>query len=362
MAGVEPGRALHCQGGGLTLSGTLRIGAARPSSLVDAPSPTIWNVPDLHTLLLGLVALQAGILLCRRVAVLGRLDIPASVVGGVLMSFVTMAVYALSGVEIVFATTLRDVLLLVFFVTIGLSAKLSALRAGGRPLAILCAVTVLLLVLQNVTGLLMARAFGAHPFMPAPPQELYGNCCSSLIPAGAATQLKLRGILNAGPELIVADLVEVFIQLRPRPGGGELLCARIPAGDFVAVSRGYESAIPTASSPLRGGIDQVVVRPEQTRPSPAHSPQRAEFETPPPGRPVAGRRDRAQHLPAGGHRRRTGLPRHRALTPAATGQSKRSCSPARGGCRNASAFGGGSGRSSPCLRAAVAKSAAIWSA
>ena len=132
---------------------------------MNAASPTIWQVPDLYTLLVGLVALQAGVLLCRRIAVLGRLDIPPPVVGGVLMSLVTAAAYNVAGIDITFATTLRDVLLLVFFVTIGLSAKLSALRAGGRPLAILCGVTVLLLVLQNVTGLLMARLFGAHPFM-----------------------------------------------------------------------------------------------------------------------------------------------------------------------------------------------------
>ena len=116
---------------------------------MNAASPTSWHVPDLHTLLVGLLALQAGILLCRRIAVLDRLDIPPPVVGGVLMSLVTAAAYAVAGVDITFATTLRDVLLLVFFVTIGLSAKLSALRAGGRPLAMLCAVTVLLLTLQN---------------------------------------------------------------------------------------------------------------------------------------------------------------------------------------------------------------------
>ena len=132
---------------------------------MNAASPTTWQVADLYTLLVGLVALQAGVLLCRRIAVLGRLDIPPPVVGGVLMSLVTAAAYNVAGIDVTFATTLRDVLLLVFFVTIGLSAKLSALRAGGRPLAILCGVTVLLLVLQNVTGLLMARLFGAHPFM-----------------------------------------------------------------------------------------------------------------------------------------------------------------------------------------------------
>ncbi len=132
---------------------------------MSAAPETTWHVPDLHTLLVGLVALQLGSMLCRRIGVLGRLDIPAPVVGGVLVSFFTMAAHNAFDVDISFATAMRDVLLLVFFVTIGLSAKLSALRAGGRPLAILCAVTVLLLVVQNVTGLLMAWLFGAHPFM-----------------------------------------------------------------------------------------------------------------------------------------------------------------------------------------------------
>jgi len=45
-----------------------------------------------------------------------------------------------------------------------LSAKFSALKAGGRPLAILCAVTVILLVAQNAVGILVAAGAGAHPF------------------------------------------------------------------------------------------------------------------------------------------------------------------------------------------------------
>lgn len=50
-----------------------------------------------------------------------------------------------------------------FFTTVGLSAKLSSLKAGGRPLAILCAVTVLLLIVQNIVGILIASLAGAHP-------------------------------------------------------------------------------------------------------------------------------------------------------------------------------------------------------
>ena len=59
---------------------------------------------------------------------------------------------------------LTDFFLLFFFTTIGLSAKFSELKQGGRPLVILCAATVILLVVQNVVGVLVASIAGAHPF------------------------------------------------------------------------------------------------------------------------------------------------------------------------------------------------------
>jgi len=131
---------------------------------VDA-APTSWPVSNLHTLLVGLVALAVGNALTSRIPLLQRIDIPSAVIGGVLLSCITALVYVFGGVEVAFATDLRDVLLLVFFVTIGLSAKLSALRAGGRPLLVLCVVTVLLLVVQNVVGLAVMLGFGQHPFL-----------------------------------------------------------------------------------------------------------------------------------------------------------------------------------------------------
>ena len=51
-----------------------------------------------------------------------------------------------------------------FFTTVGLSARFSALKAGGRPLAILCVATVILLLAQNTVGILVALSVGAHPF------------------------------------------------------------------------------------------------------------------------------------------------------------------------------------------------------
>src|SRR5438132_1043580 len=70
----------------------------------------------------------------------------------------------LSAVTVQCAATLTNFFLLGFFTTVGLSAKLSALQAGGRPLVILGVVTVMLLVTQNLVGIVVATLTGAHPF------------------------------------------------------------------------------------------------------------------------------------------------------------------------------------------------------
>ena len=57
--------------------------------------------------------------------------------GGLICSTIVAIVYTSANLEIVFDLQIRDVLLLVFFSTIGLSAKLGTLKAGGKALVIL---------------------------------------------------------------------------------------------------------------------------------------------------------------------------------------------------------------------------------
>ena len=52
--------------------------------------------------------------------------------------------------------------LILFFTTIGLSAKISRLKAGGRTLGILVLCAAVFLVIQNIPGVLLAMLFGAH--------------------------------------------------------------------------------------------------------------------------------------------------------------------------------------------------------
>jgi len=119
---------------------------------------------NLQTVILGLTALQIANFLAKRIPVLGKSNIPSPVIGGVLGALGVTFARSFMDIEVHFATKLTDFMLLIFFTSVGLSAKLSALKAGGKPLVIVCAATVLLIVAQNITGVLVAMGFGANPY------------------------------------------------------------------------------------------------------------------------------------------------------------------------------------------------------
>ena len=87
-----------------------------------------------QTLILAILVLFLGRLCNKKIPVLRKYNIPEPVTGGVIVSLVTAALYALAGIEINFDLQLRDVLLLIFFTTIGLSAKIPELIKGGKAL------------------------------------------------------------------------------------------------------------------------------------------------------------------------------------------------------------------------------------
>lgn len=178
---------------------------------------TSVTLSNLETLVVGLCAFMLGRLLTRSVPALGRLNLPVAVVGGLLIATITAIVRAAAQVEITFAQELTDTLLLVFFTTIGLTAKLSTLKAGGKPLLWLCLVTVLMIVCQNLIGIGIAMSRGAHPYYGllvgsvsfvggpgtaaawAKEAEAYGIPSAAEVAIGAATLAIVAGALVSGP-------------------------------------------------------------------------------------------------------------------------------------------------------------------
>jgi ESS family glutamate:Na+ symporter len=122
--------------------------------------PTRLVAPDFLAVTVGLVVYFVGVIVTRRVAFLRGYNIPEPVTGGFLAALAIWLAYVLLGVEIGFELETRDRLLVIFFATVGVNARLSDLAAGGRVLAILCAITVAYVFVQNLVGLAGALAFG----------------------------------------------------------------------------------------------------------------------------------------------------------------------------------------------------------
>ena len=126
----------------------------------------LWEITDgtLHigqyrAITWGILVLFLGRWLVQRSAFLRNYNIPEPVVGGLLCSLALTLVYFIFGISVEFDLEGRDVLLVYFFTTIGLNARLSDLLAGGKPLAILLSATVGYMVIQNLTGISVAAMF-----------------------------------------------------------------------------------------------------------------------------------------------------------------------------------------------------------
>ena len=110
---------------------------------------------------LGLAALGVvfGMWLKRRIPLLDRLNIPVPIIGGMVYAIATLLLRD-RVVNIEADTVQRDLLMIAFMTTIGLSARLQLLREGGAKLLWFFAAATLGAVLQNFLGMALARALG----------------------------------------------------------------------------------------------------------------------------------------------------------------------------------------------------------
>jgi len=112
------------------------------------------------TLTIAFIVFFIGVFLSRHVAFLRDYNIPEPVAGGLFAALFTWAFYGAFGQKIVFDIDARDELLVIFFATIGLNARVSDLLVGGRLLGILLVLTVVFIFVQNTVGLIGTQLFG----------------------------------------------------------------------------------------------------------------------------------------------------------------------------------------------------------
>lgn len=118
------------------------------------------EIPAITTFNLGILVLFLGKYLNSRVGLLRQYNIPEPVSSGLLICLLTWVIYLVSGLQLTFDLKARDILLVFFFAGIGLNSDIRKLISGGLPLVILVVATVVLMMLQNLTGVGVASLFG----------------------------------------------------------------------------------------------------------------------------------------------------------------------------------------------------------
>jgi glutamate:Na+ symporter, ESS family len=123
------------------------------------------QIDTFGTLVAASLVLLFGQLLVTRIGVLRAYTIPEPVAGGLVVALALTALRGLAGTEIRFDTSMQTPLMLAFFASIGLNAKLSTLKSGGPMLLRFLLVVLGLLVLQDALGIGLAKALGLDPLL-----------------------------------------------------------------------------------------------------------------------------------------------------------------------------------------------------
>ncbi|ARN75754.1 sodium/glutamate symporter [Oceanicoccus sagamiensis] len=122
-----------------------------------------YLVEGANLVIASVLLLATGRYLNTKIDLLSRLNIPMAVTGGLLCSSLLTILYLYFNIRVDFDLELRNLLLLTFFSTIGLSAKLSVMASGGRTLVLLLCFAIVLLIFQDIAGIGIALAFDVNP-------------------------------------------------------------------------------------------------------------------------------------------------------------------------------------------------------
>ncbi|MBS6025197.1 MAG: sodium/glutamate symporter [Paeniclostridium sordellii] len=111
------------------------------------------------------IVLIIGSFIKGRVNIFKKYCIPAPVVGGFSFAIISFLLRKSNLLYINFDTTLQNILMTAFFTTVGFTASISLLKKGGSKVLKFLVVAVLLVLTQNVVGVLSAKAIGVNSLL-----------------------------------------------------------------------------------------------------------------------------------------------------------------------------------------------------
>ena len=125
-----------------------------------------------QTLAVAVLVLLLGNYLKKKIYFLQKFCIPAPVIGGLIFAIMTCICDVTGIAEFSFNDTLREVCMVFFFTSVGFQANLKVLKSGGKSLIVFLGLVIVLIILQNLTAVGLAKLLNLNP--------LIGMCTGSI--------------------------------------------------------------------------------------------------------------------------------------------------------------------------------------
>ena len=118
-----------------------------------------------QTLAAAVLVLLLGNYLKKKIYFLQKFCIPAPVIGGLIFAIMTCICYVTGIAEFSFDDTLREVCMVFFFTSVGFQANLKVLKSGGKSLIVFLGLVIVLIILQNLTAVGLAKLLNLNPLI-----------------------------------------------------------------------------------------------------------------------------------------------------------------------------------------------------
>ncbi|MHC1748609.1 MAG: sodium/glutamate symporter [Cellulosilyticaceae bacterium] len=131
-----------------------------------------FNFNIYETMALVSIVFYLGKYTRNKFSILSKYCIPPSVVGGFIFSLLMLLFNITGVVTINLDITLQNIFMTAFFTSIGFTASIRVLKQGGIKVLTFLALSVALVILQNIVGVTLASLFNLQP--------LLGLCTASI--------------------------------------------------------------------------------------------------------------------------------------------------------------------------------------
>ena len=113
----------------------------------------------------AIILLLLGRWIKKKVNFFEKFFIPAPVIGGTLFSIILLIGHQTETFTFTFNDDIKNLLMIAFFTTVGFSASLKILKKGGVGVALFLLAAVILVILQDIIGPVLAKALGINPLL-----------------------------------------------------------------------------------------------------------------------------------------------------------------------------------------------------